>query len=225
MKDNHQISPDIHELCGQFSGHELERILPPGAGTGAVLIPVMELEDGLYILFEERSRNIRQGGDICFPGGMAAEGEPPEETAVRETCEELLLDRQQVRLIAPMHEVSGPGGALVRSYLGVIDRYDGNFNRAEAACTFAVPLSWFVRNPPDIYKARQQTVPADDFPYEKIAGGRNYRFREQQKHYYFYEVPAEVIFEWNGKTELKREGYITIWGLTAMLLYHFVKKI
>ncbi len=225
MSKDNQIISSINKLAGHFSGHKLERILPPGAGEGAVLIPVMDSGNGLCILFEERSRNIRQGGDICFPGGMAAEQEAPEETAVRETCEELLLDRRQVRLIAPMHEVSGPGGSLVRSFLGVLDHYEGSFNPGEVSGTFAVPLDWFTDNPPDVYRARQSTLPEEGFPYGKIAGGRSYRFREQQKQYYFYDVPAEIIFAWDAGSEIKKRDPVTIWGLTAMLLYHFVKKI
>lgn len=36
----------------------------------AVLLPLLEKEDGIHVLFEERSHKLRrQPGDICFPGG------------------------------------------------------------------------------------------------------------------------------------------------------------
>ena len=41
----------------------------------AVLIPLLEREDGLHLLFEKRSGNIKQPGDTCFPGGRIEAGE------------------------------------------------------------------------------------------------------------------------------------------------------
>lgn len=35
----------------------------------AVLIPLISIDDGYNFLFEKRAANIRQAGEICFPGG------------------------------------------------------------------------------------------------------------------------------------------------------------
>ena len=42
----------------------------------AVLVPLIEREDGIHVLYEVRAKDLdRQPGEICFPGGMQ-EGEP-----------------------------------------------------------------------------------------------------------------------------------------------------
>jgi 8-oxo-dGTP pyrophosphatase MutT (NUDIX family) len=37
--------------------------------NSAVIIPLIYLNDEYHFLFEKRAANIRQGGEICFPGG------------------------------------------------------------------------------------------------------------------------------------------------------------
>ncbi len=37
--------------------------------NSAVLIPIVIIDETHYLLFEKRSANIKQGGEICFPGG------------------------------------------------------------------------------------------------------------------------------------------------------------
>lgn len=55
----------------------------------SVLMPFVTTENGDALLLEIRSDNVKQPGEICFPGGRIESGETPAETAVRETCEEL----------------------------------------------------------------------------------------------------------------------------------------
>ena len=222
-----------------LQGHAAERIMPPGAGFAAVLIPVLQLpekrqapevgkalEEGKipdtaqlpgreqfpvreisgseagkkvpYILFEERSRSIRQGGEICFPGGMLEAGEDAGEAVIRETMEELLLERENIALIAPMHVMSGPGGTEVTSFVGRLGAYSGACNRDEVTRTFAVPLRWFLEHEPRIYQAKMITEPPADFPYEKVSAEGTYRFHPVRKEFVFYDVPGQEIYTFDG---------------------------
>ena len=53
----------------------------------AVLVPLLRTADGLRLLFEVRAAALRQGGEVCFPGGRMEPGETPEECALRDTEE------------------------------------------------------------------------------------------------------------------------------------------
>ncbi len=186
-----------------------------GRRGAAVLIPLAQRDGELCILFEKRSPDIIQGGEICFPGGGIEDGETPQQAIVREVSEELLIPEGQVEILAPMHVITGPGGGEVISFLGALHQYSGTFSGEEVAEVFCVPLSWFENNPPAVYEGYMQTVLPDDFPYDKIPGGRAYPFRRQPRVYYFYDVPASVT---------GTRGQV-IWGMTAQLLVAGLEEI
>ncbi|MBQ9321813.1 MAG: CoA pyrophosphatase [Eubacterium sp.] len=197
----------LEEIKKNLTGRTAERIQPPGAKSAAVLIPLLERDGSVRVLFERRSADVRQGGEICFPGGMIEPHERPADAAVRETAEELLLPAEQIEVIAPMHCMPGPGGAEVTSFLGVLHGYGGMFAASEVAEVFTIPLSWFAEHPPLIHSARMRLETEADFPYHLIPGGRNYPMRSIPRRFYFYETEHGVI-----------------WGMTAELLYYFLKE-
>ena len=198
---------EIKEIEARFKGHTAKRITDNRRGFFSVLIPLIKGDEGPLLLFEERSSQIEQGGDVSFPGGKVEEGETGEEAAVREACEELLINPEQVEIICPMHLTMGPGGAEVTSYLGVIKDYQDTFSRDEVARTFAVPLQWFLDHPPVVHVAEAYTVLDEDFPYDLIKGGKNYDWKTFKRNILFYKTSEGVI-----------------WGFTAMLVYHFLKE-
>jgi 8-oxo-dGTP pyrophosphatase MutT (NUDIX family) len=56
--------------------------------NSAVLIPIVKIKDEYYLIFQKRAAHIRQGGDICFPGGRKEENDKSfKDTALRETYE------------------------------------------------------------------------------------------------------------------------------------------
>ena len=80
-----------------FDENKLIESLPKETGilgkgdflNSAVLIPLIKLKDEYHLLFEKRAAHIRQGGEICFPGGQLDKEKDKSiiETAVRETVE------------------------------------------------------------------------------------------------------------------------------------------
>ncbi|MBQ1630012.1 MAG: NUDIX domain-containing protein, partial [Firmicutes bacterium] len=58
----------------------------------AVLMPLVKVNGEICFLFEVRSQDVAQPGDVCFPGGRIEEGETVVEAAVREAREEIGLD-------------------------------------------------------------------------------------------------------------------------------------
>lgn len=114
----------------------------------AVLIPLLPNGNSYDVLFEVRSAGIAQPGDICFPGGTMEPGETPEVAAVRETTEELLVSREQIRVLRTMNTRPGPKGRPVTGVLGILENYKGSFSRAEVDHVFTLPLGKLMAESP-----------------------------------------------------------------------------
>ena len=168
----------------------------------AVVIPLIE-KDGKYeVLFEVRSNKLHhQPGEICFPGGRCDAGETPEEGALREICEELLVMPEQVELIAPMDILISPASMILYPYLGVLKEYLGTFSQSEVQEVFTVPLDYFLKTDAQTYYNTVYNVPQKDFPFEKIEGGENYKWHKGKYPVHFYEYNKYII-----------------WGLTARIM-------
>jgi len=177
----------------------------------AILLPMIEKEGEIHILFEVRSHQLRsQPGEICFPGGrIDKEDESEEDAAVRETMEELGIERQQISDIFPLDYIVSPFGMIVYSYAGIINA-DVEFqpNPPEVDSLFTVPLSFFLEKDPKVYRVNFDIQPEESFPYDLIAGGENYNWRTRQVDEFFYLYEDKVI-----------------WGLTAKILTHFMEII
>lgn len=173
----------------------------------SVLIPIIRMAIGEPgVLYEVRSNGIFQGGDISFPGGGREAGESALDAAVREACEELLVEKEQVKIVSPLNEAEGPGGRIITSFLGTLENYKGTFATDEVEKIFAVPVSWFMNHPPVIGHANLRPELDKDFPVDLIPGGGNYHWHAARKDYYFYKTPDGMI-----------------WGLTAKLTYYFLR--
>ena len=110
----------ISELEGRF----LDRV-PGIMGVRthyAVLVPVVEWNGTLHLLFEVRSDALRrQPGEVCFPGGRMEEGETPTQCALRETCEELAIPPSSIRPMARLDDVFMPTHGLMHPVLAQVD--------------------------------------------------------------------------------------------------------
>lgn len=165
----------------------------------AVMVPLIETEEGISLLFEVRASQLkRQPGEICFPGGRSEAGESPAETARRETAEELLISPDQIHVLHEMEELCIYSGDLLRPVVGVLDAYEDTFSREEVDHVFAVPLSYLMAAEPESFTVETRSVPGSDFPYERIPGGREYPWGGRYREICFY-----------------RYGGYHIWGLTA----------
>jgi 8-oxo-dGTP pyrophosphatase MutT (NUDIX family) len=186
-------------------------------GYSSVLIPLVKEGGELHILYEVRSDELKkQPGEIAFPGGKMERGETPEQTAVRETCEELLVPERAVRLIAQLDYIVSYSNFTMYSCLGEIEAgaLTAEPNRAEVKETFLVPLPFFLENEPEEYVNRVVPVITEGFPLEKIHFKDGYSWREGRA-----TVP---IYTWpDPATGADR----VIWGLTARLTQHFIELI
>lgn len=174
----------------------------------SILLPLVRKEEGLHVLFEVRSLELRrQPGEICFPGGrIDAIDKDEKSAAIRETTEELGISDQDISGVFPLDVLLTPFGMIVYPYAGLIENLEAiRPNPSEVKEIFTVPLSYFVENDPKVYYVDLKPVPQENFPLHLIAGGANYRWRKNQLVEFFYLYENRVI-----------------WGLTAKILSHFV---
>lgn len=173
----------------------------------AVLLPLVEKNGVLQLLFEVRALQLsHQPGEVCFPGGAVEAGETDREAAVREAQEELLLSKNQIEVLAPLDILTTPANLTVTPFLAWIKDYSDTFSGEEVDRVFTIPLSWFLEREPECYRTEIHTVPKPDFPFALIPEGRQYNWKKGQYEVFFYRHEQAVI-----------------WGMTAKILYSFVK--
>jgi len=177
----------------------------------SVLIPLIQKNSDLFILFEVRSKNLNTSpSEISFPGGKFDKSDITlKKTAIRETCEELGLTEENISITSPLNVLVTPFNMIIHPFLGTIDDYSSiSINEAEVDHTFLVPLNFFIDKTPKSYKHKIKIHPCDDFPYELIPNGQNYKFKEG--------VYDTLIYEY--------KNYV-IWGITARIIKDFVDTI
>lgn len=173
----------------------------------SILLPIVRNEEGTFILFEVRSQGLSQPGEICFPGGHIEPGESPLDAALRETEEELLISRDQIHNVSSIGILPTPSERTIFAYAAELSGYTGTFSPAEVSQIFLAPLSFFSNRNPDTYYCTISVTPEEDFPFSLIPHGRDYHWRQGRYPIFFYEYEGRVI-----------------WGLTAKILYDFVKR-
>ena len=175
----------------------------------AILIPLLQREDGLHILFEVRSLQLRrQPGEVCFPGGRVDETDRDEQhTAIRETSEELGINEENITRVYPLDYMISPFGTMIYPFVGLIRHPDKiNYNRGEVEEIFTVPLSFLTNTKPETFQIQYRVEPEKDFPFSQIAGGEKYNWQIRNLEECFYYYNDKVI-----------------WGLTARILRHFIE--
>ena len=201
--DMDKTEQDLKEILAQ---HTPTFIGMESCHQAAVCIPLLKNQDSSYgVLFEVRSSTIaHQPGDVCLPGGMVEKGETPREAALRELKEELLLKEDQISYLGDMDKLYSGGSLLMYSFAAEVTEYQNTFSAAEVDEVFTVPLEFFLHTDPECYVIRAKVEPGEDFPYERICGGREYRWRSRKEEVCFYQYEGHVI-----------------WGLTAKLMRAF----
>ena len=174
----------------------------------SVLMPIVKTENGYEFIFCRRSMALKhQPGDVCFPGGSREGSESPVETALRETEEEIGIGPENIKVLGETDFVVSISGAVIYSFVGMLDGKglsDIKINGDEVEEVFTVPVQFFIDNEPEIHYVDARLDIPDDFPFEYIVGGKNYKWGKGQQ--------AEMFYFYNGHI---------IWGFTARIVKNF----
>ena len=171
-------------------------------------IPIIEIDSKDHILLEVRSTHITQPGEVSFPGGRVEENESFDQAAIRETMEELLLDREDITIEGYSSMILNSSYRHIKAFYGRINKNieEIKYNE-EVESVFAVDIDFLKNHEPIMYRAPYRMEFPSDFPFEKIPNGKDYNFNQLYHDMYFYDTNP------------------VIWGLTAKLLKNFIESL
>ena len=115
----------------------------------AVLVPIVDRPSGLSVVLTKRADHLNShAGQVSFPGGGAEEGDGSlEETALRETEEEIGLSRDYITLKGSLERYETGTGFSIHPVVGFVrEGFDLTIETGEVAEVFEVPLD-FLMNP------------------------------------------------------------------------------
>jgi len=197
----------LSDIKAKTSGREPKIIDVKRAN--AILIPLVETEDGVCLLFETRSMNVWQPGEVCLPGGGIEQGETVREAAVRECCEELGIQETDIEIIEDFDILIGMGNFVLYSVIGIINTTSFKPDPNEVDSCFTVPVEWFLSHEPKGYDFPVSVIEPEGFDYSVFGiNGDSYSWRKGTNH----------VLVWRYEDHY-------IWGLTAKLIYNFVEAI
>lgn len=191
--------------------------------NSAVLVLLIPIDGIYHLLFEKRTLSIRQGGEICFPGGKVdKEDKTLEETALRETFEELGIAKEHIDIIGRLDTIINPLGTIIDAFIGVTDvaPEDIQPNSQEVDYIIPIPLSYFLEHEPMQYAAKVKMHPSFIkeetkeeivlLPSEALGLSKKYKAPWGDFEYgiFVYKVQGELI-----------------WGITARLVLDLVVQL
>lgn len=143
----------------------------------AVLVPLVGHAGAISVLFTQRTAHlIDHAGQISFPGGRVETADTSrEETALRETEEEVGLPRNRIALLGRLPDYEIPSGFRITPVVGWIEPpFALQPDPFEVAEVFEAPLDYFL----------------DPVNYQR----RQYHFRGRHRHY--MAIPYEGRYIW-----------------------------
>ncbi len=210
----------------------LKSILPATLGihgrgelpASVVMVLITEMNGEYHFVLEERNANIRQGGEVCFPGGMFDKrtDNSTRDTALRETAEELGLPENQIEIIGRLDTFVAAMGAVIEIFVGVMkaDISELKINPDEVEKVFTIPVSYFMNNQPEIHKVMIKLFSSEIIQ----ETGEEIVYLPVRE----LGLPERYIDPWGN---FKQNVYVyktddgVVWGLTAKIIMDLVRII
>ena len=202
-----QLTDDLSQLLAGRKPDLMDK-----RGEFSVLVPLVEGDEGLSLLYEVRAKTMHsQPGEICFPGGRAEGKETPEECALRETWEELAIPPQAIQILGRLDFIAHRAGFLMHAVAAKGDREAVEPmppGPAEGDSTLLAPLEYLLTHPPMDLSYKLVPEPGPDFPYEQAGIPRDYAWRLGRETVPVYRWRDRVIWGLTGRITRNLLGYI-----------------
>lgn len=137
----------IQIIKSKLDQHTPVRLKIPEFIPAAVIIPFFAVDNDAHILFTLRTEEVEHHkGQVSFPGGAREQQDSSlEETALRETQEEIGLPANIVNIIGQLDDFPTISDFLVTPFVALIPYpYPHRINTAEVAEILEVPLEIFL---------------------------------------------------------------------------------
>jgi 8-oxo-dGTP pyrophosphatase MutT (NUDIX family) len=190
--------------------------------NSVVMLLLTEINNEYHFVFQKRNEYIRQGGEVCFPGGIfdSRLDRDRKSTALRETCEELGTEERDVEIVGTLDTLVAPMGAVIDVFVGILKR-DVNtleYNKDEVEKIFTIPVTFFQSNSPEIYHILTRFYSS---LFDEVTGSEEVYLPVKE-----LGLPERYMDPW-GDFKIKVYVYKTseevIWGLTAGIIAEFAK--
>ncbi len=182
----------IPENSCKYTCQDRETELQPAA----VLIPLLETENGTSVLLTKRTKHLHHHpGQVSLPGGMMDEQDrTPVETALRETHEEVGIESRFIEIMGGLDDYPTNTGFLISPIVGrVLSGFTLDPDPFEVEEIFTVPLSFIF----DEKNHQRYSYVSRELPGPQRTG-------------YYYQMDY---------------GNKRIWGVTAAILVNFYKRL
>lgn len=192
--------------------------------NSAVLIPIVFKEGNEFVLFQKRSQSVRQPGEVSFPGGHFESKKDKDylSTAIRETCEELGINENQITVIGKLGTLVAPMAVVVEAYVGVLNIASVEelfIDKKEVDRIFLIPLKYFLDSKPDEYHTSIEIHP---FTVDEKGIRIHHLPVKELRLPEMYSIPWKRV---KHRVLIYNTNEEIIWGITAELIYELSQKL
>ena len=137
------------DLASSRGDHDLNADMGPllPLKPAAVLVPLVDRSQQMHVLFTQRTAHLaHHAGQVSFPGGHIEPNDGgPAESALRETEEEVGIDRAHIRLIGHLDTYVTRTGFVIVPVVGIVTPpFTLRPDPHEVAEVFEVPLAFLL---------------------------------------------------------------------------------
>lgn len=160
-----KYSDALQAIQKTLSGRTPQRLSIPGFTSAAIIIPVFEIDGEAHLLLTLRTDTVmHHKGQVSFPGGAREEQDASlEQTALRETYEEVGIPPEMVSIIGQLDDFPTITDFMVTPYVAAIPYpYPHRINTDEVAELVEVPLELFLNK--QAFEVKEKTYRGVTYP-------------------------------------------------------------